>query len=99
MIIIEKLLALLRVSSRRARRPSPKQCDIGGMHMREEYDFSDSIQNPYVRKEHKQVTMNLDVDIVDYFKMRGAETGIPYQRLINLYLSQCVAEDKRLTFV
>ena len=67
--------------------------------MREEYDFSDSIPNPYVRKEYRQVTMNLDVDVIDFFKAKAAETGIPYQRLINLYLSQCVAEDKKLAFV
>ena len=67
--------------------------------MREEYDFSSSVANPYVKKARKQVTMNLDVDVIDYFKARGAETGIPYQRLINLYLSQCAAEDKKLAFV
>ena len=67
--------------------------------MREEYDFSNSVANPYVKKARKQVTMNLDVDVIDYFKAQGAKTGIPYQRLINLYLSQCVAEDKKLAFV
>ena len=67
--------------------------------MREEYDFSNSVENPYARKARKQVTMNLDVDVIDYFKDQGAKTGIPYQRLINLYLSQCAAEGKRLAFV
>ena len=36
--------------------------------MRNEYDFSGSVENPYVRKPHRQVTMNLDVDVIDYFK-------------------------------
>lgn len=67
--------------------------------MREEYDFSGSVANPYAKKAHKQVTMNLDIDVIDFFKTMAAETGIPYQRLINLYLSQCVAENKRLAFV
>ena len=67
--------------------------------MREEYDFSESVPNPYVKKPRKQVTMNLDVDVIDYFKARAAETGIPYQRLINLYLMQCASEDKRLSFI
>ena len=66
--------------------------------MRKEYDFSESVVNPYAKKAHKQVTMNLDVDVIDYFKTQGVETGIPYQRLINLYLSQCVAENKKLVF-
>ena len=67
--------------------------------MRDEYDFSTPVQNPYVRKPRKQVTMNLDVDVVDYFKGQAASTGVPYQTLINLYLSQCVAEGKTLAFV
>lgn len=67
--------------------------------MRDEYDFSDSVANPYTKKARKQVTMNLDVDVIDFFKARSVETGIPYQRLINLYLSQCAAEDKKIAFV
>lgn len=67
--------------------------------MREGYDFSGSVANPYARKEYRQVTMNLDVDVIDYFKTQGAQTGIPYQRLINLYLSQCVSEGKKLVFI
>ena len=66
--------------------------------MRDEYDFSKSISNPYAKKPHKQITINLDVDVVDYFKAQSAETGVPYQRLINLYLSQCVKEQKKLVF-
>ena len=67
--------------------------------MRDEYDFSASVANPYVRKPHRQVTINLDDDVIVYFKEQGSQTGIPYQRLINLYLSQCVAEKKKLAFV
>ena len=46
--------------------------------MRDEYDFSESAANPYAKKARQQVTMNLDVDVVDYFKALSAETGIPY---------------------
>ena len=67
--------------------------------MRDEYDFSKSVANPYVRKPRSQVTMNLDDDVIAYFKAQAAKTGIPYQRLINLYLSQCVEEGKTLAFV
>ena len=67
--------------------------------MRSEYDFGGSVENPYVRKPHSQVTMNLDDDVIAYFKEQAAKTGIPYQRLINLYLSQCVEEGKTLAFV
>lgn len=45
--------------------------------MREEYDFSQSVANPYARKSHGQVTMKLDDDVIAYFKARGARTGTP----------------------
>ena len=55
--------------------------------MKKEYDFTDGIKNPYAKKLRKQVTINLDVDVIDYFKKKSAECGIPYQTLINLYLT------------
>ncbi|KAB8287047.1 CopG family antitoxin [Bifidobacterium avesanii] len=66
--------------------------------MLDNYDFSDSRPNPYVKRERKAVTMNLDATAIDYFKNLAAETGIPYQNLINLYLVQCARENKRLMF-
>lgn len=67
--------------------------------MRDEYDFSESRPNPYARKLRKPVTMNLDIDVIDYFKAESARTGTPYQNIINLYLAQCAEEGKRLMFV
>ena len=67
--------------------------------MRSEYDFSNSVKNPYVTKPHSQVTVDLDDDAIAYFKRQAAESGIPYQRLINLYLSQCVPEGKKVPFM
>ena len=64
--------------------------------MRKEYDFSNGIKNPYTKKLKKQITINLNVDTIDYFKDQSEETGIPYQTLINLYLSECAAEKKKL---
>ena len=66
--------------------------------LREEYDFSGSRPNPYAKKLRKPVTIRLDVDTVDYFKQEAERTGIPYQNLINLYLSQCAAEKRHLVF-
>lgn len=65
--------------------------------MRKEYDLSKlkGRRNPYARKLKKQVTIRMGVDIIDYFKELAAETGIPYQKLINMYLRACVAEKKR----
>ena len=67
--------------------------------MREEYDFSESCPNPYAGRVKKPVTMNLDVETIEYFKAEAKRTGIPYQKIINMYLGQCAAEKKRLAFV
>ncbi len=64
--------------------------------MREEYDFSSAVKNPYARKLKRQVTINLDADTIDYFKDQAAVSGIPYQTLINLYLSECALQKKKL---
>lgn len=71
-----------------------------GVKMRDEYDFSNARKNPYAKKmEKQQVTINLDKNIVLYFKSMANDTGVPYQTLINLYLDQCVKEEKKLTFI
>ena len=37
-------------------------------------------------------------DTIDYFKEGSKRTGVPYQTIINPYLGECVAEQKRLAF-
>ncbi|VAW89544.1 hypothetical protein MNBD_GAMMA18-487 [hydrothermal vent metagenome] len=64
--------------------------------MRDNYDFSNSIKNPYSKKLKKQVTIRLDEDTIEYFKNMAEEKGIPYQRLINLYLRDCADTHKEL---
>lgn len=64
--------------------------------MREEYDFSDGRKNPYVKKVKKQITINIDSDTIDFFKEQSEDSGIPYQTLINLYLSDCAKQKKQL---
>ena len=63
--------------------------------MKEEYDFSMAIKNPYAKKLKKQITINIDSDTIDYFKEQASETGIPYQTLINLYLSDCMMQHRK----
>ena len=53
--------------------------------MRDNYDFTNGVKNPYAKRLKSQVTMNLDNDTIEYFKESASETGIPYQKLINLY--------------
>ncbi len=66
--------------------------------MREHYDFSKmkGKKNPYIKFLKQPVTMRLDRDSVDYFKSLAEESGIPYQTLINLYLRDCVAKERKL---
>ena len=68
-----------------------------GIVMRKEYDFSDSIPNPYIKKNKKQITIRLDEDVVDYFKDLSDKNGVPYQNLINLYLKDCASKHKELS--
>lgn len=62
--------------------------------MKEEYDFSDAIKNPYSKRLKKQITINNN-ETVAYFKAQSEEVGIPYQTLINLYLSDCAAQGRK----
>lgn len=64
--------------------------------MKKEYDFSQSVKNPYIKKLKKQITINIDGDTVDYFKAQSEESGIPYQTLINFYLSDCASQNRQL---
>ena len=58
--------------------------------MRKEYDFSKAVKNPYIRKKAKTlVTIRLDATTVDYFKSLSEEANLPYQTLINSYLTDC----------
>jgi len=64
--------------------------------MKKEYDFSESKKNRYIGKLKKPVTIRLDQDVIAYFKGLAEETGIPYQKLINLYLRDCANEGRKL---
>ena len=53
-------------------------------------------KNPYTSKLKRQVTIRMGDDVVLYFNNLAEETGIPYQTLINLYLRDCVAHNRKL---
>lgn len=57
--------------------------------MRKEYDFGKSIKNPYAKRVKKQISIRIEKNTIDYFKELSEETGIPYQNLINAYLTDC----------
>ena len=63
--------------------------DERGTDMREEYDFSKARKNPYAKMLKKQITINIDSNAIAYFKEQASATGIPYQTLINSFLTDC----------
>ncbi len=65
--------------------------------MKDEYDFSQmkSRKNPYAAKLKRQVTIRMRDDVIGYFKGMSDEMGIPYQSLINLYLRDCMAQQRK----
>lgn len=64
--------------------------------MRKEYDIKNlnPRKNPYSNRLKKTITINVNIDAIDFFKEKSVQSGIPYQTLINLYLTDC-AEKKR----
>ena len=66
--------------------------------MKKEFDFTNAKKNPYLSKSKKQITINLNEEVLAYFKNMSEETGIPYQSLINLYLLDCVNNKRTLKF-
>ena len=66
--------------------------------MQKEYNFTNAKKNPSANKLKKQITINLNEEVLVYFKNMSEETGIPYQSLINLYLLDCVNNKRTLKF-
>ena len=66
--------------------------------MKKEYDLSKmkSRKNPYTSKLKKSVTIRLNQDVIEYFKTMSEDSGIPYQSLINLYLSDCADKQRKI---
>ena len=65
--------------------------------MREEYDIENlnPRKNPYTKMLKQQITINIETETVEYFKELAKETGISYQNLINLFLSDCKRRNLR----
>ena len=66
--------------------------------MRKEYDIDklNPRPNPYEKELKKQITIKIAPSTIDYFKEEAQEVGIPYQILINLYLTDCVKNKRKL---
>ncbi len=66
--------------------------------MREEYDIKalNPRKNPYVNKTKKQITINIEEDTIMFFKNLSEKTGLPYQTLINIYLTDCAKNNRQI---
>ncbi|OWV17185.1 antitoxin [Fibrobacter sp. UWB4] len=66
--------------------------------MKKEYDFSKmkAVKNPYAKVLKKQITIRLNVETIDYFKNMAEELGIPYQVLMDSYLTDCANAKRKL---
>ncbi len=40
-----------------------------------------------------KITINIDGDILDILRAKSAETGVPYQRLLNRFLTKALHSD------
>jgi hypothetical protein len=63
--------------------------------MKKNYDFSRAVKNPYAKRLKKQLTIRLDPDTIDYFQGLSRELSLPYQTLMNMYLRDCAATQRR----
>lgn len=68
------------------------------MIMREEYEIKklNPRKNPYSNRLKKPITININEDTIKFFKAKSEQSGIPYQTLINLYLTDCAENNREL---
>jgi uncharacterized protein (DUF4415 family) len=66
--------------------------------MKEEYDLSKmkSRPNPYAKHLKREIIIDTDISVIEYFKEMAQKNGLSYQNLINLYLKDCVNSNREL---
>lgn len=67
--------------------------------MKKEYDLAKmkEVKNPYPKQKKKLVGINLSPVVIDYFKKLAEDSDIPYQKLIDLYLLDCVKHKRKIS--
>ena len=67
--------------------------------MKSEYDLANmkSRPNPFAQQLKQQVTLPLRIDVINFFEKKAKEKGISYQELIDLYLQDCVTNDREIS--
>jgi predicted DNA binding CopG/RHH family protein len=54
--------------------------------------------NPFSQQLKKQVTLTLGIEVIEYFEKKAKQKGISYQELIDLYLQDCMENQRELSF-
>ena len=67
--------------------------------MKKNYDFSNAVKNPYAKKLKKTICINISESVIAYFKALSEKTDIPYQVLINMFLTQAKTEKMEPKFI
>ena len=65
--------------------------------MKDNYDLSKAKKNPYAKRLKKQITIRIEEPTIEYFKSMADAMDMPYQTLINLYLRDCAASERKLS--
>jgi hypothetical protein len=68
--------------------------------MEKEYDLANmkSRPNPFAQKLKQQISLPLRIDIINFFEKKAEEKGISCQEIIELYLQDCVVNNRELSF-
>lgn len=66
--------------------------------MQSEYDLSKLKRrpNPFAKRLRQEVTLPLNVDVLDYFEGMAKEQGVSSQHLMSLYLQDCMVSQRKL---
>ncbi len=66
--------------------------------MRDEYDISslNPKKNPYTNRLKQQITISVDGETINFLKKMSDKTGLSYQALISLYLSDCAKNNRQV---
>jgi predicted DNA binding CopG/RHH family protein len=66
--------------------------------MQKEYNLATlkKRQNTFAKRLKKQITIRIGAKTIEYFKNLSEETGIPYQNLIDSYLSDCAEHHRKI---
>ena len=55
-----------------------------------------SQNNIYTKELKRQISIKIDQTVIIYFKNLSTDSGIPYQTLINMYLSDCARNKRKI---